>query len=550
MALGPKQFGTRTIMLRRRHKWKLVAAIGGLVLVVVLMYLLAGIFAPLLVALMLAYILNPVVCFLERRGLSRASAVRVIYLLLALAVTGIIAFGVPMSVQQVVEWTWAFQGEYVEPPEKGEVLDPDVRRVPGESYKDQNRNGKYDPPEPFTDADYDGRYDPPEPLADRNGNGLWDSGEPFKDANGNARHDPGEDFTDKNSNFKWDSPEKYHDANRNGKWDDGEEFDDLNGNGFYDSGEPMEDLNGNGKLDGVLFYKDCNGNGKPDVGYIEEIRRASADPNHWFGGALGRVWKWGNRQDVVDQALSRAKENASELASKSAEYASGGLKAVFSTVSKLLYFLMAIILIPIYTYFFLMGLNELYGTAVSYIPRNVRDEVVDILGQIHEVNAAFFRGRLVICIVMGAASTVGFIAFGLRFSIIFGVLMTLAGLVPFMPVVVMIPAVLVAMVDLPWWGVAGVIASGAVGQALDWPLSTWIMGKQLKLHPITIIISLFIFTKVLGVVGLLLSVPVVASLKILGREFLMPHLKEIADGPPESSLQKALGVEDGPPGIE
>ena len=66
-----------------------------------------------------------------------------------------------------------------------------------------------------------------------------------------------------------------------------------------------------------------------------------------------------------------------------------------------------------------------------------------------------------------------------------------------------------------------------------------ILGKEIGLHPLTVIVTLLIFAKLLGFLGLLLSVPLAAISKILGKEFILPLILEFAeekpDPPPEAS---------------
>jgi predicted PurR-regulated permease PerM len=55
------------------------------------------------------------------------------------------------------------------------------------------------------------------------------------------------------------------------------------------------------------------------------------------------------------------------------------------------------------------------------------------------------------------------------------------------------------------------------------------LSHEVKLHPVIIIMSLLIGGQLLGVFGVLAAVPVAAVIRILGEEFLLPPLREMAE---------------------
>ena len=55
-------------------------------------------------------------------------------------------------------------------------------------------------------------------------------------------------------------------------------------------------------------------------------------------------------------------------------------------------------------------------------------------------------------------------------------------------------------------------------------LTPMIMGREVELHPVTLIIALLLCGKLLGILGLILAVPIAATCRILAREFFWPWL--------------------------
>ncbi len=78
------------------------------------------------------------------------------------------------------------------------------------------------------------------------------------------------------------------------------------------------------------------------------------------------------------------------------------------------------------------------------------------------------------------------------------------------------------------------------------------LGKEVGLHPLTIIVTLLVFGRIFGFVGVLLSVPMAAITKILFNEFIMPLIKEFAaeKPPPEDSGEPPGAAEPGTPATD
>ncbi len=106
--------------------------------------------------------------------------------------------------------------------------------------------------------------------------------------------------------------------------------------------------------------------------------------------------------------------------------------------------------------------------------------------------------------------------------------------------VAIIPALILSLVDDgSLWrllGVGGVFAGMEVIEGFV--LVPMFLGKEVGLHPLTIIVTFLIFGRIFGFLGVLLSVPLAAIGKILSEEFLMPLVRSFAaekPDPPEPS---------------
>ena len=86
---------------------------------------------------------------------------------------------------------------------------------------------------------------------------------------------------------------------------------------------------------------------------------------------------------------------------------------------------------------------------------------------------------------------------------------------------------------MAWWGVLlWPTVVYAVVSAIDgWILTPWIQGKSTNLDPVTIFVAILAGGSVLGIYGMLISIPVAACLKILLADVVVPKLRELGSRP-------------------
>ncbi|MFZ4594820.1 MAG: AI-2E family transporter [Verrucomicrobiaceae bacterium] len=199
-------------------------------------------------------------------------------------------------------------------------------------------------------------------------------------------------------------------------------------------------------------------------------------------------------------------------------------------------FLLSLVIVPLYLYYFLTESTKIAETWSHYIPlreSQFRDEVVGTLTEINGYLIAFFRGQLVVSIINGVATGVGLVAVGLNFGWLIGLALCVLGIVPYLGIVICwIPAAIIASVQggsylipagSPWY-VFPLIITGifAVWQWIDGMFITpKIVGQSVGLHPMTVIVSVFAWSLILGgLLGAILAVPMTASLKVLFQRYI------------------------------
>ncbi len=228
-------------------------------------------------------------------------------------------------------------------------------------------------------------------------------------------------------------------------------------------------------------------------------------------------------------------KNGVQAADLSAKVGGGAVFLLQQVFGPLLTIFTLLILLPIYTYFFLFELEQIHRFIARYLPRRDRARLMRIGGQIGEVLANFFRGRLTVCVAKGTFLTIGLYVCGVDYALLLGMGTGFISLVPFVGSAIgFVMALLVGMLEHSV--VESLVRVGIVFALAElfenYVLIPKILGNTLGLHPIVVIFSLMAGAASLGMFGLLIALPLTATLVILGREFLLPTLAEMADKDP------------------
>ncbi len=202
-----------------------------------------------------------------------------------------------------------------------------------------------------------------------------------------------------------------------------------------------------------------------------------------------------------------------------AKYAWAGVGGILSSLGLIL----GLVIIPLYVFYFLRDKDSIEANWQEYMPIHrswLRDEALVIVTEINRHMIAFFRGQLVVALILGFLTGVGLGLIGLKYAVLIGVVTATFSIIPYLGVVLSIaPALLIAWVQ-SGGSVGFVLLTAGVFTAVQMAegmfISPKIMGDQTGLHPVTVIVSILVWTILLGgLLGAILAVPLTATLKVL-----------------------------------
>jgi predicted PurR-regulated permease PerM len=185
-------------------------------------------------------------------------------------------------------------------------------------------------------------------------------------------------------------------------------------------------------------------------------------------------------------------------------------------------FLLSLVMVPIYSFFLLKEGPAIQRRWREYLPlRNspLKDEVADTLSQINSYVIAYFRGQLLVCLVDGLLIGTLLTLYGLNFAPLIGLLVVPLTMIPYLGIIMCwFPAVLIAAAQWgDWWNPLWITLIFIAVQNLEgFFYAPRIIGNSVGLHPMTVIVSIFIWGLLIGgLLGPLLAVPLTATIKVL-----------------------------------
>ncbi len=188
-----------------------------------------------------------------------------------------------------------------------------------------------------------------------------------------------------------------------------------------------------------------------------------------------------------------------------------------SSVPNLFGLMIYLVLVPILVFFLLKDRDLLINWFVSHLPEK-RVFMTGIWREMDQQLANYIRGKFIEIAIVGVATYIGLISFGVQYSALLAVLVGLSVLVPYIgAAVVTVPVVLIGMFQFGlndtffyMLMVYGVI------QALDGNvLVPLLFSEAVNLHPVAIIVAVLAFGGIWGFWGIFFAIPLATLLKAI-----------------------------------
>ena len=192
-----------------------------------------------------------------------------------------------------------------------------------------------------------------------------------------------------------------------------------------------------------------------------------------------------------------------------------GIRTIVGGLVLFLTKIVSIVLTPILTLYFLVDKDVFIKRIKESIPPKHKEEILYLAREIDVSVSQFVRERIILAIFVGITTTIVLLLLDIDFAIVIGFITGVADIIPYIgPFLGFLPAVIFAFISRP----AKAIWIAIIFVLIQWVenniLAPKIIGHRTGMHPLTVLLSLIIGGSLLGVIGMIFSVPMVAVIKI------------------------------------
>lgn len=181
--------------------------------------------------------------------------------------------------------------------------------------------------------------------------------------------------------------------------------------------------------------------------------------------------------------------------------------------------LLFLISCPIYIFFMMLYRDNVYRFIEAYHKKeHDEEEGRKIIEEVKSSLFQYLKGLILVVLIIGALTSVGLFILGIKHALFFGVVAAILAPIPYIGVIVsaLIPTILALLTKDSGWYAVGVIAIFGFIQFIEGNFITpRIMGNNTNVNPLLILLSIVIFGSITGLLGIILTVPLLAVIKVI-----------------------------------
>ncbi len=185
-------------------------------------------------------------------------------------------------------------------------------------------------------------------------------------------------------------------------------------------------------------------------------------------------------------------------------------------------FVLYLLLVPIFSFFLIRDRRELRKYVIQSFPNQYFEMVFNIYYKIDQKLGNYIRGLIVEIFIMALLSLIGFWLLDVPFAILNALFLGVTNVVPYFgPIAGALPPVVLTLLDTrDPYVIAGVILVACIVQLLDNVfVKPIVFSRSMDLHPVIVILVIIGGGQLYGVLGMILSIPVVSMIIVIVSEF-------------------------------
>ncbi len=191
-------------------------------------------------------------------------------------------------------------------------------------------------------------------------------------------------------------------------------------------------------------------------------------------------------------------------------------KAIVSIFSNVV----SVFSVVVFSFYLLIARDKLETQLAGFFGEGKTRKILRIVGILENKLGSWARGELVLMVVIGTATYIGLSFLAIPYALPLSILAGLLEIVPILgPFIAAIPPVIIGFGISPVTGIATASLNFLIQQMENYILVPRVMEKSAGVSPVVTLLALSMGFKLMGIIGALLSVPIVICLKILLQEY-------------------------------
>jgi predicted PurR-regulated permease PerM len=209
-------------------------------------------------------------------------------------------------------------------------------------------------------------------------------------------------------------------------------------------------------------------------------------------------------------------------------------------VGSLASFVTLMVAIPVICFYLLMDWPKIRESLLKFLPQHIQTSTIDLMDHLTVTLNSYLRGQLKLSFLMFLITTAALLvlnclgilipSFGFYIGpwLLLGLLAGTTEVIPIVgPIIAFIPAVILGFINGPITGITVILLYAVIQLFEGSILVPKIMGDKMDVHPLTVMFALLCGGLLGGIGGMLLALPVAATLKVIFEQYYPGFIKNI-----------------------
>ena len=200
--------------------------------------------------------------------------------------------------------------------------------------------------------------------------------------------------------------------------------------------------------------------------------------------------------------------------------------AIFELTFSVVNNVVGILTVLVFAFYMLMSREKLNSQLGSFFGESKQKELGEIIDTLEKKMGGWARGELILMLAVGTTTYIGLSLLGIPYALPLAIFAGLFELIPFLgPIISAIPSVLIGFGISPVMGIGAAALAFLIQQMENYVLVPKVMEKSAGVSPLMTLIALAIGARLAGVVGAIISVPVLITLQVVANKYFSPNSK-------------------------